>query len=106
MKDFTKTIVYALIILVLVSGVYALVSDSLKPQKEISLSELVQKINAGEVKNISIQDSDLQVTLKDDSQVHSRKEANAGLVQVLKDYGVDQKRKRERIFGDKRNGHK
>ncbi len=92
MKDFSKHIVYALIILVLVSGVWALITDSFKPKKEISISELVTAINGGEVQKIAVQESDLEVTLKDGTIRTSRKEIGVGLVELLRDYGITEER--------------
>ncbi|MDO8500196.1 MAG: ATP-dependent zinc metalloprotease FtsH [bacterium] len=90
MKDFSKHIIYALIILVLISGVYALVGGTFGEKKEISLSELVNDINAGNVQKISIQENNLDVTLKDGAEVTSKKEVGVGLIELLKDYGVEQ----------------
>lgn len=95
MRDFSKHIIYALIILVLVSGVWALINDSLKPKKEISITELVTAINRGEVQKIVVEESDLEVTLKDGVIATSRKEIGVGLVELLRDYGVTEERLKE-----------
>ena len=92
MKDFSKHIIYALIILVLISGVYALLAGSFREKKEISLSELVGGINAGNVQKITIQENNLGITLKDGTAVTSRKEIGVGLIELLKDYNVDQEK--------------
>jgi cell division protease FtsH len=55
---------------------------------EISLSQLVTDINAGDVKSINVQDNQLQVTLANGDIVGSRKEQNVDLTQTLLDLGV------------------
>ncbi|MFY9462540.1 MAG: ATP-dependent zinc metalloprotease FtsH, partial [Candidatus Sungiibacteriota bacterium] len=92
MKDFSKHIIYALLILVLISGVYALLAGSFQEKKEISLSELVTGINAGNIQKITIQENNLDITFKDGTLVTSRKEVGVGLIELLKDYNVDQEK--------------
>jgi cell division protease FtsH len=55
---------------------------------EISLSQLVTDINAGDVKSIRVQDNQLEVTMKNGDIVGSRKEVNVDLTQTLLDLGV------------------
>jgi cell division protease FtsH len=55
---------------------------------EISLSQLVDDINAGEVKSISVQENDLEVTYMDDQLVSSRKEEGVDLTETLVSMGV------------------
>ncbi|MBI2639504.1 MAG: ATP-dependent zinc metalloprotease FtsH [Candidatus Sungbacteria bacterium] len=95
MRDFSKHIIYALIILVLVSGVYALITESLQEKKEVSLSELVSAVNQGELQKITIAESQLEALRKDGVIVTSRKETGVGLIEILRDYGVSEERLRE-----------
>ena len=55
---------------------------------EIPLSQLVDDINAGEVKSISVQENDLEVTYTDDQLVSSRKEEGVDLTETLVAMGV------------------
>lgn len=89
MGNFSKTFIYALIIFVLISGLWALVQGQFAEQKEVSLSELVSDINAGKVEKITIEDDTLTIRLKDGSEARSMKEAEAGLSETFKNYGVD-----------------
>lgn len=95
MRDFSKHIIYALIILVLVSGLYALITDSLQEKKEVSLSELMSAVNQGEIQKVTIAESQLEALRKDGSIVTSRKETGVGLIEILRDYGVSEERLRE-----------
>ena len=65
------------------------ISPELSKTKELTLGELVQKINAGEVKRIEVSGNDLKVTFTDDTKAVSRKEAEAGFTETLKNFGVD-----------------
>ena len=89
MKNFTKTFVYALIIFVLISGVYALVQSGLRERPERSLSELVALVNEGKVERITVEEDTLSIRLKDGSEARSRKESEAGLSETLANYGVN-----------------
>lgn len=90
MKNFSKTFVYAIIIFVLIAGTYALLQGQFAERKEITLSELVANINAGSVEKITVEEDNLTVRMKDGAEARSRKEAESGLLETLKNYGVDQ----------------
>ncbi len=89
MRNFSKTFVYALIVFVLISGLWALLAGQFTQQRELSLSELVANINDGKVEKITVENDTLTVRLKDGTEGHSRKEAEAGLSETLKNYGVE-----------------
>ncbi len=88
MKDFSKNLIWAFIIFMLISVLYAAVTDSLRQKKEITLSELVSHIHSGEVSEITVSDAALDVALKNGEQVRAYKEAEIGLSETLKNYGV------------------
>ncbi len=76
----------------LISALYSIVAGQFNQEKEMSLSELVAKINAEEVKEIAITDSTLRIVLKNNEEFHAQKEAEAGLSETLNNYGVDAKK--------------
>lgn len=88
-KNLTRNIVWALVALMLISAAYSFVAGRFNAPKEMSLSELVNHINAGEVSDIAINDSSLDVKLKNGESYHAQKEAESGLTETLKNYGVD-----------------
>ena len=90
MKTFSKNFIFGIGILILIALSFSILSGGLGEKKEISLSELVAKINAGEVAKISVIDSSLKITLKEGSEVVASKELEAGLTETLRNYGVDQ----------------
>lgn len=89
MKNISKNFIWILIALMLLSAVYSIVAGRFAEQKEMSLSELVSKINAEEVKEISVTDSALLVNLKNGEQFNAQKEPESGLSETLKNYGVE-----------------
>jgi len=92
MRNFSKTFVYALIIFVLISGLYALVSGQFESVPEVPLSQVVADINAGKVAEISVEEDTLTLKMKDGGAARSRKEAETGLSELLVNYGVDRGR--------------
>jgi len=89
MRQLTKQLVYVLLIFMVLSGIYALVANPFTPKKEVALSELVAQVNDGKVSKITIQENDLEATLRDGSLETSHKETESGIVETLKNYGVD-----------------
>lgn len=90
MKNLSKNFIWALVILFTVSAVYSLVAGRFSEPKELALSELVAKINAGEVSEITVSDSSLDVVLKSGAKFYTEKEIEAGLTETLHNYGIDQ----------------
>lgn len=86
---FGKNIVYAFLIFFILTAIYASFTGPFEEQKEVSLSELVTKIKAGEVIRITVQQNELEAALKDNTVVLSQKEDNAPLTDTLVNYGVD-----------------
>ncbi|KKT83284.1 MAG: ATP-dependent zinc metalloprotease FtsH [Candidatus Giovannonibacteria bacterium GW2011_GWC2_44_9] len=81
-------------ILMILAFLYTSLIGAFKEVKEISLSDLIGKINAGEVAKIVVRDSDLDVTLKDNSELRSKKENEAALSETFKNYGVAEEKLR------------
>lgn len=72
-----------------ISALYSTVAGMFHGQKEVSLSEVVAHVNAGEVLEIAVIDSTLEVKLKSSETVVAQKELEAGLTDTLRNYGVD-----------------
>ncbi|MBI2609824.1 ATP-dependent zinc metalloprotease FtsH [Candidatus Giovannonibacteria bacterium] len=88
MKMISRNVIIAFLVLMLLAAAFSLISDGLKQSPQISLTELVQKINAGEVSRIKVSTDDLDVTLKNGETLMSKKEPQATLIQILENYGV------------------
>ena len=81
-------------ILMFLSFLYTSFVGTFKEVKEISLSDLVAKINQGQVSKIVVRNSDLDITLKDNAEFKSKKENEAALSETLKNYGVSEEKLR------------
>lgn len=89
MKNLSKNFVWALLILLVVSALYSGLAGLLREEKEIPLSEVVAKVNAGEVAAIIVVDTALEVKLKNGETLIAQKELESGLTETLRNYGVE-----------------
>lgn len=89
-KSLSKNILWAITTLVLIAFIFSLFYEAQNVKEVLSIDQLVSKINAGEVQKIVVNANDLSVELKDGKQVVSKKEAEAGLSETLRNYGVNQ----------------
>ena len=92
MKKLITNIFFALLILLIVSGIFTLYSTPFEKPKEIPLNELVTQINEDKVAKIIVEENDLHIELKDGTKEKSRKEQETSLTQSLINYGVDQEK--------------
>lgn len=93
MKDlknfsFGKNILVAVLIFLILAVAYSLFAVEFKKIPEISFSDLVAKIQAGEVEKVAIQGSDLNISLKGGGQATAKKESEAAFSEILLNYGV------------------
>ncbi|TSC71370.1 MAG: cell division protease FtsH [Parcubacteria group bacterium Gr01-1014_70] len=84
---FGKNIVYAILIFLALTALYASLAEREKPE-EISLSRLVEEIRAGEVLRITVEENKLEVALKNGAIQTVQKEPDAALSETLGNYGV------------------
>ena len=89
MKGLSKNLFWAIAALIFFTFVFSFLFDfGTSRPPVLSVGELVQKINGGEVKNIIVSGNELQILFADDKKALSRKEVEAGLTETLKNYGV------------------
>ncbi len=86
-----KNIFWAALTLLIVALTFSLLFQTGKPPAELSISDLVLKINSGAVEKITVQGNDLAIDLKDGEKGVAKKEPESGLTQTLNNYGVDSK---------------
>jgi hypothetical protein len=60
-----------------------------KIPNELSLTEIVGKINQDEIKRITVINNNLEITYQDETKAFSTKEAETAFSQTLINYGVD-----------------
>jgi len=88
-KKFVNQIFIALGALLVIAFIFAYFNSALQKPKVLTLSELVFKINNGEVSKIVVKDGDLDITLKDNGVYTAKKEVEGSFTETLKNYGVD-----------------
>ncbi len=92
MKNLIKNFVIILLIFLVISGVFTLFSQPFEKPKVLSLTQLVEEINQGRVKKITVSGQELQIIFEDESMAKSRKETETALSQSLINYGVEKEK--------------
>ncbi len=88
MSRFWKNILWAIVTLLFISFLFSLFAAPAKAPISLSLNQLVDKINAGQVKQIKVNGNDLSITLTDGSQAIAEKETENGISETLKNLNV------------------
>lgn len=90
MDKFLKNVLApTLLVFLLVSGLMILYKSPATKIEDISLSKLVNQINANEVKSIVVSGSELSVELNTGVKEKASKEVESSLVETLANYGVN-----------------
>ncbi|HAI74078.1 MAG TPA: cell division protein FtsH [Candidatus Moranbacteria bacterium] len=92
MKNLLKNISFVLFLFLFVTGVLILFSSPEKKPEAVSLSTLVSQINEQKVKEISVTNDELTITMVDGKTEKAVKEKEAGITETFKNYGVDQEK--------------
>ena len=92
MKNLIKNFAIILIVFLVLSGIFTLFSSPFEEKTEMSLSQVVEKINEGGIKNIVVSGNELEITLQEDKKAFSNKETESALSESLINYGVDQEK--------------
>lgn len=83
-----KKFAWVAIVLLAVAVFFASITTNKKPE-ETTLNEIAAKIIVGEANRIELTDNTLAVELKDGRWLSATKESSAGVIETLKDYGVE-----------------
>ncbi|MDO9399370.1 MAG: ATP-dependent zinc metalloprotease FtsH [bacterium] len=89
MQKLFKNIGIVIIIFLFISGILVLYGNPAKKPASVSLSTLAQQVNDGKVKEIKVNTNNLDISLNDGTAEKSTKETSGGIVETLKNYGVD-----------------
>ncbi|HRY82493.1 MAG TPA: ATP-dependent zinc metalloprotease FtsH [Candidatus Moranbacteria bacterium] len=89
MQKLFKNIGIVILIFLFISGIFVLYGSPSKTPASVSLSTLAQQVNDGKVKEIKVDSNSLNITLNDGTIEKSTKETSGGIVETLKNYGVD-----------------
>ena len=89
MRNLIKNFVVILLIFLVIASIFTLFSKPFEEVKALSFTQLVNDINRGEIKEITVSGNNLEVIYQDDTKAESIKETESALSQSLTDYGVD-----------------
>jgi len=88
-SKFTGSIAGAVLIFMLITATYLVISGTPKNVPEVSISDLAKSVQAGEVTKIIVETEDLTITYKNGDIKKAKKELESSLTQTLFNYGVD-----------------
>ncbi len=88
MKSLLKNFLIFLIVFLIISGFFSLLSSPAKNLQEIGLNDLVGKIKNKEIKEISVENDRLNSLSFDQKNYFTFKEENESLINLLNNYGV------------------
>ena len=91
-KPFIKNIFVILLVFLAISAVFTLFFQPGETIKQISLSQVVESINRGEVKKITVSGNELLIVQQDGQKYAATKETDAPLSQSLANYGADKEK--------------
>ena len=88
MKSLVKNFLIFLIIFLIISGVFSLLNSENKKTDELTLNELIKKIQEEKVEKIIVEEEKLNITLTDQSKKFTFKEPNESLITLLNNYNI------------------
>lgn len=94
MDKLIKNISLVILIFLVVSGILILYSTPSQKPVNITLSELVNQINEGQVKKIAVEGNKLEIEKADGTKAKANKESESALTESLSNYGVDKEKLR------------
>ncbi len=89
MRQLFRPIFIVSAILISLALIIGFIQGSTQPPQTIAISELVQKINAGQVTSITVTDDVLAITAKDNTALTAQKETSVSIFETLVNAGVD-----------------
>ncbi|OGE94608.1 MAG: cell division protein FtsH [Candidatus Doudnabacteria bacterium RIFCSPLOWO2_01_FULL_44_21] len=89
MKIFAKYILIVFLVLLGTVSIVAFLESSEKSPEVIPLSELVAKINNGEVKQVDVKGETLEITLTNDEKILAKKEPGISVFETLINLGAE-----------------
>src|SRR3989344_801523 len=88
-NNLSKNIIWAIVTFLTIAIIFSFFYSQQKKEAVLNLDQLAQKINSEEVLKIIVSGNSLEIELKNNEKFTSKKEAEAGLTETLKNYGVD-----------------
>lgn len=91
-NNIVKNILIFLLVFLIISGVFSLLKTPENKPVKISFNQLIAEINAEQIKNISVSDNRVDITLSDGKKQFTYKDSSEGLTTVFKNYNIDQEK--------------
>ena len=88
MKLGSRNLIISFLALMLLLGAYSFFLESFQTVQPLSLSDLVKKVNQGEVREIKVHGEELEVVLHSNSTFTVKKETESSLSETLANYSV------------------
>lgn len=92
MDKLLKNMGTLLFLFFIITGILVLYQSPEQKPTQIAFSELIKQINEGQVKDITVQGNDLEITLSDGKKEKASKESEASLTESLFNYGIDKEK--------------
>jgi cell division protease FtsH len=86
--NFIGSIAGVILIFMLITGAYLIISGDGKVIPEVPISDLAKSVSVGDVKNILVEGDKLIITYQNDEVKTAKKEVGSALSQTLFNYGV------------------
>src|SRR5258708_6490695 len=89
MKSYLRYVLIVFGILILAASIASIFDSSAKNSSAIALSEVVSKINAGQIKDMTVKGDDIQLTSVTGDHFTSKKESGISAPETLLNLGAD-----------------
>ncbi len=91
MKNISKTFLIFFVIMLATAAVLSLFENNQSKTTQVSVTQMVEKIKAGQIKKIEVHGNLLKLTAIDGQKLTSYKESNESLTDLLVNYGLTPK---------------
>src|SRR3972149_7045433 len=88
---FSQQILTVVLIFMMITVVYSLITEDSTKTESISISELANNLNSGTIKKIEVAGENLTIEFKDGVIKEAKKETESSLSETLTNYGVSSK---------------
>lgn len=95
MKSLSKTFIFFFIIMLAMAGLLSVFDSGEKTIAEVSVGEVAEKIEAGEIERIEVRGNELRVFTKQGEELKTYKEAVESVNELLVSYGVSENQLKE-----------
>jgi len=103
-KSISKNLLFIFLIFLTISAIFALFSQPLEQEKEISLSQLVKDVEEEKIKEIIVSGNEISITYLDETKAKTRKETELALSDTLLNYGLSEEKINKANIGVKKEG--